>query len=281
MPLLDELRKYNPSIGKYEKSMMTESFDYSVKLSNGLIRLPEELVSDYERSPDAITLVRIKSTASKFVPSNATIASPSSAGAFPVEKPIKGNRRIIIRAASIAIAIIIIIVIAILLISRTQQRDKENAARIHQELLDSEKTARLNQEQLDSANAAAKLNKEKLDSINTAQQNQEKVAEAAKIAIRNTIRFYVTASRNAFTYKLVGSISNLKITVTNNTAYTMDAVKVRVAYIKQDGGVYKYEELSFNGIAPNSQMTLNAPDSDRGTHVQFAIETISSSQLGL
>jgi hypothetical protein len=56
---------------------------------------------------------------------------------------------------------------------------------------------------------------------------------------------------------------------------------VRAIYLKQQGGVYKYEEVNFNGILPHSLMTLTAPDSDRGTHVQVVIETISSSQLGL
>jgi len=80
---------------------------------------------------------------------------------------------------------------------------------------------------------------------------------------------------------MIGSITNLKITVTNNTDYTMDAVKVRATYLKQSGEVYKYEEINFAGILPHTQMTLGAPDSDRGTHMQLEIETISSSQLGL
>ncbi len=257
MPLLDELRKYNHSIGSYEKSVITETFDYSVKLSNGLIKLPGELVSDYENSPGTIILDRIKSAASNFIPSNSTIASPSTT-TLPPEKLIKRKRRTIILKASIAIAIILIIVIAILLTNRAQQRDEENA-RINQERLDSANTAHINQKKLDSANAAV---------------------EAAKTAVRNRIRLYVTANCT-YNYRLIGSITNLKITVNNNTDYTMDAVKVRAAYLKQAGGLYKYEEINFVGILPHTQTTLNAPNSDRGTHVQVGIETISSSQLGL
>jgi hypothetical protein len=263
VPLLGELRKYNDSIGSYEKSTITGLFDYSVKLSNGIIRLPGELVDDYENAPDSITLNRIKSAASAFTPSNSTIVPPSSTSIVPAEEPMKKSKRPIILVACIAIVVIIIGVIATILINRKQQRDEENAARINQERIDSTNTA---------------INQARVDSEKTARINQE---EAAKTVARNTIRLYVTARANRYSYKLIGGISNLKITVANNTTYTMDVVKVRVTYLKQSGGVYKYEELNFNGILPRSQMTLNAPDSDRGTHVQFGIETISSSQLGL
>jgi hypothetical protein len=271
IPLLDELRKYNHSIGSYEKSIMTESFDYSVKLSNGLIRLPEELVHDYENSPGTIILDRIKSAASNFIPSNSTIAAPSSTGALPGAKPIKGKRRTIILTASIAIVIILIIVIAVFLINRAHQLDEANA-RINQERIDSANTAQVNQKKLDSANTA-RINQKKLDSVNTA-------VEVAETAVRDRIRLYVTANCT-YNYRLVGSITNLKITVANNTNYTMDSLKVRANYLKQAGGAYKSEELKFVGILPHTQTTLNAPDSDRGTHVQLVIETISSRQLGL
>ena len=76
------------------------------------------------------------------------------------------------------------------------------------------------------------------------------------------IRLYVTANCT-YNRKMIGSITNLKITVANNTDYTMDAVKVRAAYLKQAGGVYKYEEINFNGILPHSQMALSAPNSDK------------------
>ena len=270
MPLLEELRKYNPSIGSYEKSMITESFDYSVKLSNGLIKLPGELVSDYENSPGRIILDRIKSAASNFIPSNSTIASPSPTAPLTSVQSIKRKKRTII-LASIAIVAILIIATVVFLNNRAQQQNEENA-RIKKERLDSANTARINKEKLDSANTA-RINKEKLDSANA-------VLEAAKTAVRNRIGLYVTANCT-YDRRMIGSITNLKITVANNTSYTMDAVKVRATYVKQDGEAYKYEEVNFVSILPHSQMTLNAPDSDRGTHVQLGIETISSSQLGL
>ena len=251
MPLLDELRIYNHSIGSYDKSMLTDSFDYSVKLSNGLIRLPMELVDDYEKVPDAIRPDRFKSAALNFVPSK-----PAMTSFAPIAEPLsqKQTEKKGINVLIKVVGAVVIIIIVILFIKQTQQRDIANAARLKQE---------------------------KLDSANTVRLNQEKVDSVAKIAIRNNIKSYVIASSSVYNYRRIGGISNLKITVTNNTNYTLDKVIVGIAYIKQDGGIYKYEEMNFYNISPHFNMTLNAPDSDRGTHIQYEIEKISSSQLGL
>lgn len=238
MPLLDELRIYNHSIGSYDKSMFTDSFDYSVKLSNGLIRLPMELVDDYEKNPNGIKPDRFKSAALNFVPSKPAITSFAPiAEQLPQKQIEKKGNNVLIKV----VGAVIIIIIVILFIKQTQQRDIEN----------------------------------------TAQLKQEKVVEAAKTAIRKNIRSYVTASSSTYNYQPIGGLSNLKITVTNNTGYTLNNVIVHIAYIKQDSGIYKYEEMNFYNIAPHFAMTLNAPDSDRGAHIQYDIEKISSSQLGL
>ncbi|WP_448698108.1 hypothetical protein ACFGVR_14900 [Mucilaginibacter sp. AW1-3] len=66
--ILDRLRPYAPILGSYVKSVYTHEFDYSVKLSNGLIRLPEELIDDYEKAPQTITKTRFQQAATRFTP---------------------------------------------------------------------------------------------------------------------------------------------------------------------------------------------------------------------
>jgi hypothetical protein len=66
--ILDRLRPHQRGLGSYIKSIYTIEFDYSVKLSNGLIRIPEELVQDYETNPSAITEIRFQRAAARFVP---------------------------------------------------------------------------------------------------------------------------------------------------------------------------------------------------------------------
>jgi hypothetical protein len=230
VPLLDELRVYNHVIGSYYKSMLTESLDYSVKLSNGLIKLPMELVDDYELHPGSILASRFKSAASCFIPSQQPPSiQPPIAVPLIAEPVVKKNSSI---SRKVVVAIVIIIAI-IFLIKQVQQRTRQSAD------------------------------------------------EAVKTEIRNNIKAYVTASGSTYNYRLIGGISDFKVTVANNTDFSLDMVKVRVAYIKQNGGVYKYEEINFANVSAHSDMTIAAPDSDRGTHIQYEIETISSSQLGI
>lgn len=98
---------------------------------------------------------------------------------------------------------------------------------------------------------------------------------------KNNIATYVTASRSAYNYNGLGGISNLSITVSNNSEYMMDNVQVVVSYIKANGEIFKNETLDFAYLQPYKTMNIKAPDSNRGTSVQFAITKISSSALGL
>lgn len=230
MPLLDQLRAYNHAIGSYDKSMLTDSFDYSVKLSNGLIRLPFELVQDYENSPNSITSARYQLAANQFQPSTPISSAPGPVDyASPQEPETKGGNNII---RNIIVAFIVVLG-AIVLISQLRGYAEKRAE------------------------------------------------DAQKAQIRANIRAYVTATGSSFQYRLIGGISGFSVTVNNNTDYTIDMVKVRVAYIKQAGGVYKYEDVEFPNLSPHSDATLPAPDSDRGTSVQLEIETITSTELGL
>jgi hypothetical protein len=242
IPLLDELRPYNHAIGSYDKSMFTDSFEYSVKLSNGIIKLPMELVDDYERVRSSVTANRYRSAAlafqssheptptSKPVAASQPLVTPQPiVKSTPREPANKGWGRIFLK-----VAIATVVVIAVLYIIGQMQEHR----------------------------------------------SQDGV-EAQKALVRGSIRSYVTAHGSTYQYRRIGGISGLKITVANNTDYNMDMVKVRVAYIKQGGGVYKYEDMEFPDIGAHTAITLPAPDSDRGTSVQFGVESISSKALGL
>ena len=58
-----------------------------------------------------------------------------------------------------------------------------------------------------------------------------------KAMIRNNITSYVQAERNEYSFSKLGGIYNLKISVSNTTAYLLDNVKVKVTYIKPNGEV--------------------------------------------
>lgn len=86
---------------------------------------------------------------------------------------------------------------------------------------------------------------------------------------------------SAYQINAFGGINGLSITITNNTDYLLDKVLVSVRYIKANGEDWKKETINFTLIPPRTQMTLRAPDSDRETSIDYKIESISSSALGL
>jgi hypothetical protein len=118
--------------------------------------------------------------------------------------------------------------------------------------------------------------------MNQAQRvSQSQNQEDNKLRIKNNIRSYVTVSRSGFTYSNLGGISNLSIIVSNSCGYMLDNVRVKVSYIKADGEVWKNEDVDFTYLSPYTQQTLKAPDSERGTTVQYEILSIKSTALGL
>jgi len=99
--------------------------------------------------------------------------------------------------------------------------------------------------------------------------------------IRENITSYVKAERNSYTPSVFGGISGLTISVSNTTDYILDQVRVKVDYIKANGGIYKSEYVDFNLLEPGTKLTLPAPRSSRGTSVNYGIESIKSKPLGL
>lgn len=85
---------------------------------------------------------------------------------------------------------------------------------------------------------------------------------------------YIIAERSSFTYNDLGGIYNLSIYLTNKTEYTLDQVQVAVDYIKAAGGIYKTEFVVFENVKPEIKMVLPAPNSERGTKVEYRIYNI-------
>jgi hypothetical protein len=115
------------------------------------------------------------------------------------------------------------------------------------------------------------------------QREEEKLKqeEQVRVQIRNNIRYYVQAHGSDYQTRAIGGIYGLSIDVTNQTDYLIDNVRVLVRYIKANGETWKEEALDFALIPPNKKMTLRAPDSDRGTSIDYKIVSIRSTALGL
>lgn len=102
-----------------------------------------------------------------------------------------------------------------------------------------------------------------------------------KKEIRKNIKMYVYAGSNEYDRRGLGGISNLEISVNNASDYPIDKVRVKIMYIKANGGVHEVKYEDFHAIKPNSKATHKIPDTKRGISVKYEIATIKSKALGL
>jgi hypothetical protein len=105
--------------------------------------------------------------------------------------------------------------------------------------------------------------------------------DSIKRQTRNNITSLVQVTTNEYSVSTFGGISNLDVLVTNNTDYTIDQIIVEIDYIKENGGIYTTEYLTFNNISANQNKSLSAPDSNRGLSVKLTKQSITSTDLNL
>jgi hypothetical protein len=121
-----------------------------------------------------------------------------------------------------------------------------------------------------------------LSALKAGKPNAAAAGDAKVIkVVHDNIMGLVKVESNDYEYKNLGGISGLKITVINPTDYMLNRVRVKVTYIKANGGIYDTKMKDFYGIRPKSAETLKMPDSKRGTSVKYEIITIKSKDLGL
>ncbi|MDX1909630.1 MAG: DUF4339 domain-containing protein [Bacteroidia bacterium] len=93
-------------------------------------------------------------------------------------------------------------------------------------------------------------------------------AEAeARTRARATWRDHVTAEALPYTYSALGGISDLRVTLTNQTEYPFEHIVIAVDYIQRNGAIYKTEEVRFVRLGAASTQTLPFPDSPRGVRI--------------
>lgn len=70
-------RQYNPNIGDYIEHFVNESFNFTVKLSNGRINISSNTAQDQEAMPTSISEDRIRQIANKFQSDNPPTVTPT------------------------------------------------------------------------------------------------------------------------------------------------------------------------------------------------------------
>jgi hypothetical protein len=249
LQILAKLKQFNSIIGNYEKSVLTEDFQYTIRLSNGRIFLSQELVHDYEQSPAFVSNEQLKVAAAKFLASEhgnsdarpvTQIVTNLSTEGSKKQQPSASSSNSGLKWILPLTTIIVLIVIGVYFYNQNERQNQIKLA----------------------------------EDIKTNEENN-------KARIRNNITAYITAERNEYTYSQLGGIYNLKISVTNNTAYLIDNVKVKIIYIKANGGIWDTRIIDFNMLNPQVKSTIKVADTERGTSIQYEIVSIKSNALGL
>lgn len=106
--------------------------------------------------------------------------------------------------------------------------------------------------------------------------NRQEVEQA-----RKNIHQLVAVDANKYKTGVLGGISDLQLTISNNSLYPLDEVQVEVRYLGPEKRVVKTQLLLFSDVAPGEQKTVEAPRTNRGVTVDYVITRINSKALGL
>ncbi|WP_276483115.1 hypothetical protein [Paraflavitalea pollutisoli] len=98
---------------------------------------------------------------------------------------------------------------------------------------------------------------------------------------RESIHQQVAVDANKYKIGVLGGISDLQLTLSNNSGYPLDQVEVALRYLGPEKRVVKTQMLLFNDLAPGEQKTVEAPRTNRGVSVDYVITRINSKALGL
>lgn len=107
------------------------------------------------------------------------------------------------------------------------------------------------------------------------------VEKMDKDLVRNNLSNLVSLGSSKYTVGAFGGISDLQLTVSNRSVYSLDLVVVEIQYIQANKKVFKTENLYFRSIAAGSALMQEAPKSSRGIRVQYKITLVNSKELGL
>jgi hypothetical protein len=102
-----------------------------------------------------------------------------------------------------------------------------------------------------------------------------------KELVKNDIANLVSVSSNKYHVGTFGGISEVQLTVSNKSIYSLDLVTVEVQYIQANKKIFKTENVYFRNIRAGEAMMIEAPESPRGIKVQYKVSVISSKEVSI
>lgn len=115
----------------------------------------------------------------------------------------------------------------------------------------------------------------------TEDEHNKTLLERNKQYTRDHIDELVRVSHSGYRVRAVGGISELTVLLNNSTDYPIDMITVEVRYIKDNGEVFKTENLHFMDIKAHSEVSQYAPESGSGKNVECSIGLLKSDAIGL
>ena len=106
-------------------------------------------------------------------------------------------------------------------------------------------------------------------------------SDAAIESAKKNIYSMVGIEGTKYKTGVLGGISDLKLTISNNSMFQLDRVEVEIRYFGPEKRLVKTQTLLFNDISAGQQRSLEAPKTSRGVSVEYSIRGIDSKELGL
>lgn len=111
--------------------------------------------------------------------------------------------------------------------------------------------------------------------------DNRKPAPVVNESARKNIYELVSVSGSNYKVGVLGGISNLELTVSNNSLYPIDQLQVSINYMNVEKKVVRTETILVNDVAAGEQKTVPVAKSKRGVSVSYTITRINSRALGL
>jgi preprotein translocase subunit YajC len=116
-------------------------------------------------------------------------------------------------------------------------------------------------------------------------KNPEPVTEEMNQVTENSAPVRISRKRNVadqikvmtnddFKVGFLGGISNLQVTLANNSDRPMNKVQVLVEYLSKENKVVKTQEINFNKVEAGAQLTKDVPRTARGITVRCKIGSV-------
>jgi hypothetical protein len=99
-----------------------------------------------------------------------------------------------------------------------------------------------------------------------------------KATVKVNLKKLVQVDANDYQVGMHGGIKNLRLLVTNRSAFVLDKVKIELYYIKTNGDIFKTKNLVLKAVPAKSRKSLKVPSSERVVKVVCRITGIESQQ---